>query len=188
MKWRRWWRGGALVIGAVGLASSGPVSAGDVAPPDIDQEVLDALRAEIPEGFPGESDLTEASEEFGRLVALYGQSTQVGAIGSGSKLTGLCGGYAYSYDKDGALMDAAMDVGDDGAPIDLIDGGQASEVDVTAPGSLQVTFAHGATSSVDLHNVWRSVEGQTPDHGKELLERFIASLIPTWLRRKTRCF
>lgn len=125
MRWQTWGRGCALVVGALGLVSSGPALAGDEAPPDIDQEVLDALRAEIPEGFPGESDLTEASEEFGRLVALYNQSTQVGAIGSGSKLTGLCGGYAYSFDKNGALLDAAMDVGDDSPPIDVIDGGQA---------------------------------------------------------------
>jgi len=118
--------GRALVIGSVvalGLSFSvGAVAQND---PVIDQDALDALRAEIPEGDPGKYDLTEASEEFGQLVALYGQSTLVGDFGDGSQLTGVCGGFAYSYDKNGDLLDAAMDVGDTDPPIDLLDGGQA---------------------------------------------------------------
>ncbi len=118
-------RWGGLVVAIGALVSGGPVGAGTEPPPDIDQEVLDALRAEIQQGFPGESDLTKASEEFGRLVALYDQNTQVGDIGADSELTGLCGAYACSSDSSGALLDAAMDVGDDYLPIDLIDGGPA---------------------------------------------------------------
>lgn len=117
------WGGLVLVTGA--LIGGAPVRAGEQAPPDLDDSVLDALREEIPEGFPGKSDLTEANEEFGRLVAIYGQSTDAGPIGPGSKLTGLCGGYAYSFDSNGDLLDAAMDIGDDSAPVDMMDGGQA---------------------------------------------------------------
>jgi hypothetical protein len=91
----------------------------------LDQDTLDALRAEIPEGFPGKYDLTEASAEFGQLVSLSGQSTQVPNFGDGSQLTGMCGGYAYSYDENGDLIDAVMDIGNDAPPIDLLDGGQA---------------------------------------------------------------
>ena len=91
----------------------------------IDQDALDALREEIPEGFPGKYDLTEANEEFGRLVAAYGQSTEVPDFGTGSSLTGSCGGYAYSFDADGMLIDAAMDTGGGDPPIDVLDGVQA---------------------------------------------------------------
>ncbi len=114
----------ALVVGsAIVLGLS--FSLGAVAQNDLDRETLDALRDEIPEGFPGKYDLTEASEEFGRLVSLYGQSTRVGDFGKGSVLTGMCGGYAYSFDESGDLLDAAMDVGDNSPPVDIIDGGQA---------------------------------------------------------------
>jgi len=115
-------RWGGLVIAAAALVTSGPADAGTEPPGD---GTLDELRAEIPEGFPGEQDLTEANEEFLRLVALYGETTDVGDLGTGSRLTGLCGGYAYSFDQDGDLLDAALDVGDDGPPVDIIDGGPA---------------------------------------------------------------
>jgi len=108
---------------ALGLSFTiGAVAQGD---PVVDQDTLDALRAEIPEGFPGKYDLTEASAEFGQLVSLYGESTEVGDFGDGSQLTGVCGGYAYSYDENGDLLDAAMDVGDGDPPIDVLDGSQA---------------------------------------------------------------
>lgn len=90
-----------------------------------DQDELDAIRAEIPEGFPGKYDLTEADEKFGKLVSLYGGSTEVGDFGTGSELTGSCGGYAFSYDEDGQLIDAAMDFGDAQPPVDLLSGIQA---------------------------------------------------------------
>lgn len=91
----------------------------------IEGEDLAGLRALIPEGYPGEYDLTAASAEFGQLASLYGQSTNVANFGDGSQLTGLCGGWAYSYDKNGVILDAAFDVGDDFPPIDLLDGVQA---------------------------------------------------------------
>lgn len=88
-------------------------------------DALDAIRELIPEGEPGEYDLTEADAEFRQLVSLFGASSQVADFGTGSQLTGPCGGFAYSYDKDGMLIDAAMDVGDGDPPVDLLDGGQA---------------------------------------------------------------
>lgn len=90
---------------------------------ETNDPALDALRAEVPEGFPGEYDLTEASEEFGQLVSLYGQTTAVADFGDESELSGPCGGWAYSYDKNGELLDAAMDVGAGSPPIDILDGG-----------------------------------------------------------------
>lgn len=112
----------ALALGLYTMLAAGP---GDDANALQDDDPLEALRAEVPEGFPGESDLTEANEEFGRLVELYGQSTGVADFGTGSVLSGPCGGYAYSYDKNGDLLDAAMDIGNGDPPIDLLDGGQA---------------------------------------------------------------
>lgn len=114
-----------VVASVVALGLSFTISASAQSDPVIDQDTLDALRAEIPEGFPGKYDLTEADERFGQLVSLYGQSTAVPDFGDGSVLTGMCGGYAYSYDENGELIDAAMDVGNNEPPVDLIDGGQA---------------------------------------------------------------
>lgn len=122
--WKR--LGGSIALaGAMIVLTGGSAGAGDVAPSPLDQQILDEIRAGIPEGDPGEYDLVEGDGEFGRLAALLGQSTLVGDFGDGSQLTGLCGGYAYSYDKNGELIDATVDIGDDGPPIDLIDGGQA---------------------------------------------------------------
>ena len=103
----------------------GSVAQATEADSEVDQDVLDAIREQIPEGAPGESDLTEADEEFGQLVSLFGESTDVANFGSGSVLTGPCGGYAYSYDEDGQLLDAALDFGDSGPPVDLLEGGAA---------------------------------------------------------------
>ncbi len=104
-------------------------SAGAQDEPQIDQDVLDALRAEIPEGAPGASDLVEGDGRFGELVSLLGESTEVADFGTESTLTGSCGGWAYSYDKDGQLLDAAIDFGDDSPPIDLLEGVAAFTAD-----------------------------------------------------------
>ncbi len=117
----------AFVVGvgatvALGLAV-GAIAQTD--PPSTGDDALDAIRDAIPEGFPGKFDLTEASAEFGMLVSLFGQSSQVADFGTGSQLTGPCGGYAFSYDKDRQLIDAAIDAGDNNPPGDLLDGGQA---------------------------------------------------------------
>ncbi len=107
----------------LGLSFSvGAVAQGD---PVVDQAALDEIRALVPEGDPGKYDLTEASAEFGQYVILFGQSTAVADFGDGSQLTGLCGGFAYSYDKNGDLLDAAIDLGDGDAPVDLLEGTQA---------------------------------------------------------------
>lgn len=108
--------GAALVIGG---------AAGGQAPSVVDEDTLDALREEVPESYPGKSDLTEANDEFGRLVAIYGESTEVTNTSTESKLTGVCGGYAYSFGENGDLIDAALDVGNDSPPVDIPDGGQA---------------------------------------------------------------
>jgi hypothetical protein len=122
----RWARlGGSIaVLGAMVISPNGHAAASDEAPP-IDEQVLAAIRAEIPEYDQGELDLDQANDDFDRLVTLLSQSTTVASFGDGSQLTGFCGGYAYSYDQDGKLLDAALDVGDDGPPIDLLDGVQA---------------------------------------------------------------
>ncbi len=118
--------GRALTLGSVVvLALSFALAAIAQDDPGTGDDALDAIRAEIPEGFPGKYDLTEASAEFGQLVSLYGQSTVVGDFGKGSQLSGMCGGFAYSYDESGDLIDAAMDLGTNDPPIDLLDGTQA---------------------------------------------------------------
>jgi hypothetical protein len=114
--------GAAMAVGSLLITLE---AAAQPQPMVIDDATLDQIRAQIPEGEPGEYDLTEASAEFGQLVSLFGQSTVVADFGVGSELTGLCGGFAYSYDKNGDLLDAAFDVGDDNPPVDLLDGTQA---------------------------------------------------------------
>ena len=126
MNKRTWWRTGALVVGAVCLVAGGEAAqAGDVAPPTIDAEALDAIRDLIPEGEPGEYDLEAGDMLFGQLVGLTNLSTEVSDFGTGSQLTGPCGGFAFSYDSDGQRIDAAADAGDGRPPFDLLDGGQA---------------------------------------------------------------
>lgn len=112
-----------VMIGAV--AASGLVTLGAASAAFAQDDGSGPVDGVVPEGFPGEYDLTEADAEFGELVEAVGESTDVVDFGDGSKLTGPCGGFAYSYDEDGELIDAAMDVGDGGAPIDLFDGTQA---------------------------------------------------------------
>lgn len=120
MSWS-WLRGGVAIGGLVLLVGSSPAAAQD---DGLDQSTLDALRAEVPEGEPGDDDIQEGDDRFGRLVAILGQNTIVN-IGSSSKLEGVCGGYAYSFDEDGELIDAAMAFGDGSPPVDVLDGGQA---------------------------------------------------------------
>jgi hypothetical protein len=106
-----------VVLGSLGGARAGAQDEGDGS--------LDAVRALIPEGEPGEYDLTEGDALFGQLAEAYGAPFATNDFDDDSKLTGQCGGFAYSYDEDGALLDAAADFGDDAPPVDLLDGGQA---------------------------------------------------------------
>jgi hypothetical protein len=117
----RWTRGVVGVGGLVLLVSGGPALAQD---DGLDQATLDALRAEVPEGQPGEDDIQEGDDRFGRLVEILGESPAI-TIGSDSKLEGVCGGYAYSFDENGELIDAAVAFGDGTPPVDILDGGQA---------------------------------------------------------------
>ena len=85
----------------------------------------DALRALVPEGKPGEMDVTKGQAIFEQIATAVGKSTAVADFGDGSKLTGPCGGFAWSYDGNGKLIDAAADLGDDQPPVDLLDNKQA---------------------------------------------------------------
>jgi len=123
MKW-----GAALsacgLIGGLALTAAGAAQAQE--PPD---DPLDQIRAQLPPGEPGEYDLTEADIIFGTYVQIWGVSSEVDDFGDGSSLEGPCGGYAISYDNDGQIIDAAMDLGFDGPPFDMVDGGQAFTAD-----------------------------------------------------------
>ncbi len=111
-----------LAVFTFGLVAALPISAGMAAaqdapaPSDAD---LEALRALVPPGFPGEYDLKQGDAEFGKLAALFNQNTIVPDFGDGSELSGVCGGWAYSYDSNGDLLDAAFDAGDDNPPVDI---------------------------------------------------------------------
>ena len=121
---RRICSGVALFFAALLAVMPAAFAGGEPQAPD-QQVDLDAVRDEIPPGFPGKFDLTEGEAQFLEYVALYGQTADTTDFGSGSKLTGTCGGYAYSYDSDGQLIDAAIDFGTDAPPVDMLDGGQA---------------------------------------------------------------
>lgn len=110
---------GLILMLSFGLAST--ASAQQI----VANEDLEGIRATIPDGFPGKYDLTEASAEFGELVILFNESTFVEDFGDGSQLTGVCGGWAYSYDENGDILDAAFDIGNNDPPIDLLTGEQA---------------------------------------------------------------
>ena len=125
MTTRSRWCWGALALGVMCLVGTSSAEAGDVPPPTIDDEALDAIRALIPEGEPGEYDVTEADLVFGTIVAMTGLSTEVDDFGTESTLTGPCGGFAFSYDENGNRIDAALDAGDAAPPVDLLEGGQA---------------------------------------------------------------
>lgn len=119
-----WWVKGAAVAGLILLVSAGPARAQD---DGVDQSTLDALRAEVPEGEPGEDDIQEGDDRFGRLVAITGENGEntVVSIGPSSSLEGVCGGWAYSFDENGELIDSAIAIGNGTPPIDTFDGGQA---------------------------------------------------------------
>jgi hypothetical protein len=114
----------AAGLGLGGLWLGGGAGAQDGGGGGGNQDPLDAIREQVPEGEPGEFDLTEADERFGRLVRDFGDTTDVD-VGTGSALTGPCGGIAMSYDSDGELIDAALDAGGPAPPVDVLDGGQA---------------------------------------------------------------
>ena len=103
------------LLSPLGLATAMSTAFADEAP----NPALDAIRAQVPEGFPGEYDEQEGMSTFMALVEATGDDTIVSEFGDGSGLTGPCGGFAYSYDKDGDVIDGAFDAGTDAPPIDI---------------------------------------------------------------------
>ena len=103
-----------LTLGAPAAAQDDATSA----------DPLEQLRLLVPEGRPATYDLDEADAIYGQLAELAARTTRSRAD-DGSRLTGPCGGFAYSYDRDGFIVDAAADLGDEAPPIDLLGGGQA---------------------------------------------------------------
>jgi len=111
-----------MALLSLGMLAALPISAGLAAAQDNPGEAdptFDALRALVPPSFPGEYDLTAADEEYGKFTSMFGESTAIPDFGSGSKLTGVCGGFAFSYDSNEVLLDAAYDAGDNDPPIDV---------------------------------------------------------------------
>ncbi len=114
---------------ALGWLFAGVASAQDGEADEVTTEdPLELIREQVPEGAPGQFDLTAAEERFGRLVRDFDDTTSVD-IGDGSTLTGRCGGIAMSYEENGDLLDAALDAGTGDPPVDVLDGGQAFTAD-----------------------------------------------------------
>lgn len=123
--------------------------------------------AGIPSTNPGELDQDAAEAEFDRLAAAVAAP---GSTSTSSSLTGPCGGFAYSYDGDGVLIDAAMDLGDESPPIDAFGGGQAFTSDnpflVAADGQVvYFGFAPRSGAGPENHTYSLTVAGITVADG-----------------------
>ncbi len=119
-----------IVLGLLSLTFSSAVAAqGDSGDPN------DILTTLIPPGEPGDLDIDEEDARFLEFVELFGENTDVADFGTGSKLTGPCGGQAFSYDGDGVLIDAAFDNGDDAPPVDLLESSPDSPVQAFTAGN-----------------------------------------------------
>ncbi|HTH04430.1 MAG TPA: hypothetical protein VL916_01120, partial [Ilumatobacteraceae bacterium] len=113
-------------VGAALLALSLTVGAPATAQEDeASADALERLKHLVPEGQPAAYDVDEADAIYEQLAGLAALTAASGGGGSGSRLSGPCGGFAYSYDDNRFIVDAAADLGDDAPPIDLLDGGQA---------------------------------------------------------------
>jgi hypothetical protein len=104
----------ALTLGAPAAAQDDATTA----------DALEQLRLLVPEGRPATYDIDEADAIYGQLAGLAARTAATSRAGDGSGLTGPCGGFAYSYDRHGFVVDAAADLGDEAPPIDLLGGGQ----------------------------------------------------------------
>jgi hypothetical protein len=109
--------GSALAFAAGGLASAGEDGGG------VDELLIDDLTEPVPDDAEALTD-AETQAIIDELIVLAGLLPVESGDGS-SSLTGPCGGFAYSYDGDGKLIDLAFDLGDGSPPQDGIDGGQA---------------------------------------------------------------
>jgi hypothetical protein len=112
--------GGIALAVAGTLATGGSASGGDAGP---DQQILDAVLALVPADADQLTD-AQVGQLLDQMTAAAG-GVVPGAPEGSSKLTGPCGGFAFSYDGDGNLLDAAFDSGDGAPPQDLAGGGQA---------------------------------------------------------------
>ncbi len=85
--------------------------------PDLPQEGPDQA---IPVGIAGIwDDAVGATTPEQFLAAVDPEGTSFDLTDTGAVLIGPCGGAAISYDANGNSLDAAVDRGDDGPPIDL---------------------------------------------------------------------
>jgi len=117
----RIWRVGAALL-ALSLTVGAPATAQEDA---ASADALERLRRLVPEGQPATYDVDEADAIYEQLAGLAALTTGSGDDRSSSRLTGPCGGFAYSYDDHRFIVDAVADLGDEAPPIDLLDGGQA---------------------------------------------------------------
>ena len=113
---------GAVFLGMLALTM--PLAVAQTSFPDVDGDGV----PDIPEGAPGEYDIQEGDARFGDYVVLWGETTQIADFGDSSKLKGQCGGFAWSYDSDGQIIDGAFDAGDDEPPVDVYGAGPFASV------------------------------------------------------------
>ena len=113
-RWR--WLGGCAATAAIaGLMMGVPAGAQD-------ESLSDAIASLVPE----DADALNEDEVDQFLADMMSFLDPANAeTGGGSKLTGPCGGFAFSFDDEGNLIDAAYDLGDDAPPQDMLNGGQA---------------------------------------------------------------
>ena len=117
----RIWRVGAALL-ALSLTAGAPATA---QADEASADALERLKHLVPEGQPAAYDIDEADAIYEQLAGLAALTAASGDGGSDSRLSGPCGGFAYSYDDNRFIVDAAADLGDEAPPIDLLDGGQA---------------------------------------------------------------
>ena len=117
----RIWRVGAALL-ALSLTVGAPATAQE---DEASADPLERLRHLVPEGQPATYDVDEADAIYEQLAGLAALTTTSDTDRSDSRLTGPCGGFAYSYDDNRFIVDAAADLSDEAPPIDLLDGGQA---------------------------------------------------------------
>lgn len=135
-----------LAAALLGLALTAPAAgAGEAPPPDgtpIDQQWAEDFEAEVQQLIDEaglEGDPAGLVGEPGDLDLPPGELTLVGIVqvaegvdaetGGGSELAGPCQGVAISFDGDGGVVDAAADLDDGAAPVDLLDQSQAFTAD-----------------------------------------------------------
>ena len=113
-RWR--WLGGCAAAAAItGLMVGVPAGAQD-------SSLSDAIAALVPEDADALNE-DEVDQFLNDMLAFLDPGNA--ETGGGSKLTGPCGGFAFSFDDEGNLIDAAYDLGDGAPPQDMLNGGQA---------------------------------------------------------------